>query len=724
LADETTNTTEEQANDFQFENEVAYVDADGNVYQKDNSLFKGRKLGAVDGDDLESALQPYRDKFEEVTSLLAELKETMPQTDSAEAQRKAIQQFEEAIQEIDAIGPFDDVADELQALRDDIIEERVVEEEATAAEAPDAEEAEPSENLEDDQETIDYYREIVEKAEEVSKETDWSYVAMELGNLRQKWEEGPEYQGDMVKDLRARLDQAKEDFDARREQHYEEMNRRKQENLEKKKDLLQQMRAIVEEENWQARDKVKNIESQWNSINLLPADSGAALDQRFQDYIKEFKDHKVDYLVQKKQQEEDNLAGKLLVLDKMESLVEGISEETDDWKELENELEKLKKQWRKIGHVPQDKNQEVWDRYKNALDAYDDAKFKYNKEYRKRIEKFTQKKKQLCEEAEALVEADDIAKAARKINKLHRRWKKTGNLPQKEENELWNRFKSATDAFNDRKSENMDTLREQEEEHYQQKLDLIQQAENLKSTDDWDAGHKGMQRLMDKWKKIGPVPRKKSNQIWKQFKGAMDEFYDRRREHFRSQRKEQKKNLEKREEILDQLRELSKLEDPNEAVEKAKPLQEEFKNVGYVPIKQKNKIWKEYRETLDVIYGRYRAMNSTFADESDLAAEGIDKETREEIKKKQKELSELKKSTKKLEEEVLQYKDSKTFFTSTSDDSPLMKEIEEKIAKAEAKLNESENRMAALEQEIDDLKEEGSQHVDASDEAESDDEEE
>ncbi|MGM0587912.1 MAG: DUF349 domain-containing protein [Bacteroidota bacterium] len=710
MSNETNNTQEQATSKVQFENDVAYVDADGNLYQKDNQLFSGKQIGALEGPDYEQQLEPYKQKFEELRQLFSELKETIAESDSAQAQRKAIQQFEEAASEMKAVGPFDEIASELETLRSEIVEEVTQDSDPeTQSAAPVVDDQDSDEAAEDDQETIEYYQEIVEKAEEVAKETDWSYVAMELGNLRQKWDEGPEYHSDTVKQLWERLEQAQEDFEQRREQHYEELNRRKEENLEKKKELLNQLQSIVDNENWKARDKVKSIEGKWNSINLLPADRGAELDEKFQALIKEFKDHKVDYLVQKKQQEEDNLAGKLLVLDKMEQLVASIDENTSNWKELEDELDKLKKQWRKIGHVPQDKNQEVWDRYKNALDGYDDAKFKYNKDYRKRIEKFTKKKKQLCEEAEALLEADDLAKAARKINKLHRRWKKTGNLPQKDENELWNRFKAATDAFNDRKSDNMELLREQEEKHYQQKLDLIEEANELKSTDDWDAGHKGMQRLMDRWKKIGPVPRKKSNKIWKQFKGAMDEFYDRRRAHFRSQRKEQKKNLKRKEEILDKLNELTQYEDPDQAVEEAKPLQEKFKDVGYVPIKQKNKIWKKYRETLDVIYGRYRAANSTFADPSDLAAEGIDKETRQEIKKKQDELAELKKSTRKLEEEVLQYKDSKTFFTSTSDDNPLMKEIEDKIAKAEAKLNKSENRMAALEQEIEDLKEMGSQ---------------
>src|SRR5690625_7871596 len=95
---------------------------------------------------------------------------------------------------------------------------------------------------------------------------------------------------------------------------------------------------------------------------------------------------------------------------------------------------------------------------------------------------------------------DNIAKAARKVNKLHRQWKKAGNLPQKEENELWDRFKAATDAFNEKKSENIDLLREQEDENYTKKKAIIQSAVELKESEEWESAHKEFQQLMERWK--------------------------------------------------------------------------------------------------------------------------------------------------------------------------------------------------------------------------------
>jgi len=567
------------------------------------------------------------------------------------------------------------------------------------------------ETTEESNEVVAFYKELLEKAESIAKMSDWSYVSMELDNLSHRWLEGPDYEGedfqDEVKQLFHKLEEIKKNFEERKRKHYEKLNRQKEENLQKKKDLLERMQSIVNEEQWQAQSEVGKIRGKWDNINMLPADKGEGLDEKFQKLVDEFEEHKVDYLVQKAQQEEDNLAGKLLVLDKMEQLAKSIDSKDQDWKDLHKQFKNLTRQWKKIGRVPKDKSHQVWERYKNAQDEYYDRKYEYDDIFRKKIDKYLSKKKKLISEAEALLEQEDLAEAAREINRLHRRWKKAGNLPQKKENELWKRFKAATDAFNQKKSENIDLLRDQEEENYQEKLGLIETANEVKETTDWKSGHDKMQSLMKKWKEIGPVPKKKSRKIWKKFKKAMDYFYDRRREHFKEVHEEQEKNLEEKKRILEKLRELGNHEDPIEAVNQAKPLQEEFKNVGYVPIKQKNKIWKQYRKACDVIYDRFRAAKSNRRDDTDLSAKGVDPETRAEIRKKQKEYGRIKKEISRLEEDVMQFKDAKTYFKPSKKGNALRDEIQDKIDKAEDELQKKQDKLDAISDEIEDLKNEG-----------------
>ncbi|MDV7395321.1 DUF349 domain-containing protein, partial [Arthrospira platensis SPKY1] len=124
----------------------------------------------------------------------------------------------------------------------------------------------------------------------------------------------------------------------------------------------------------------------------------------------------------------------------------------------------------------------------------------------------------------------------------------------------------------------------------------------MNNPEDWNSAADAMQTLLDEWKKIGPVPLRKAKSTWEAFKKEMDTFYDARRSHFKDQRKEQKVNFDRKMAILDALRALKDETDIEAAQQKAKDLQDEFKTIGFVPIKHKNKVWRDYREVCDEVY--------------------------------------------------------------------------------------------------------------------------
>lgn len=562
------------------------------------------------------------------------------------------------------------------------------------------EEKEVSES--DTEDVVAFYTKILSKIKEVLETKDWGLISNEFSNLSLHIGEGPD-PDEESKAILKEFDELRSDFEERKKAHYEELNKKREENLKKKKDLLKEFGEIINTENWTATKEVSRLKNSWDRITQIPRDEVEGLNERFDSFMKEFESHKVDRLVKKLEKEEDNLTVKLLLLDKMEALNEKSDNEKADFKALTKEFDDLHHQWRKIGRVPNEKNQMIWDRFNAAEDAFNTLRFKNDKEYRAKIEKSLQKKKKLIDEAEALVDNENIAKAARRVNKLHNAWKKTGNLPQKDENELWDKFKAATDAFNEKKSENIDVLREQEEINYAKKLELIEAAESVQDTDDFDKGHQKMQNLMKEWKKIGPVQRKKSSKIWKKFKAAMDVFYEKRRDHFKDRRGEEKENLEKKKTILSKLKELGDHEDPAKAVEEAKKLQEEFKNAGYVPIKSKNKIWKQYREACDVIYERFRSSGSDLGMERELASEGVEPADRKQVIKLRKEKSAIKKDVSKLEAESIQYEEAKTYFKPTNKGNKLRDELQEKIDKVGTKLDEKQQRISEINRELKDL---------------------
>ena len=551
--------------------------------------------------------------------------------------------------------------------------------------------------------TESYYSDLADKAESLLNLSDWALAAMEFDNINHLWSEGPDPEDANIKPYREKIDEYRDQLEEKKKAHYELQLKIKEENLGKKKDLLKEFKQIIDDEKWTHTRDVARIRNRWDKIKPIPAEETEKLEASFSAFISTFDEHKVDRLVKKKQEEEDNLTVKLVILEKMEAFIEGINDQSE-WEQLDKKLAEFVRQFRKIGRIPSEKNQETWDRLYEAQDTFHSMRFKYDKNYRKEIEKFLSKKKKLIDEAESLVDSDDLADAARKVNKLHRRWKKIGNLPQKDENEMWDRFKAATDAFNEKKSENIDELRDQEEENYNEKLKLIEKAIAIQDSEEWERTHSEYQKLMDEWKKIGPVPRKKSGKIWKKFKGAMDHFYDRRRDYFKEVKEERKDNLKEKDDIINQLKALATHDNAVEAVELAKPLQEEFKKAGYVPIKHKNRLWKEYREACDVIYDRFRAAKSAV---EIVGKENIDQFSNDDltkIKKKQDQVNKLRKQISKQSSELIQMKESLSYFKPSKGGSPILDDAKKRIENSEKEIEAKEKQLNKLEVEIDKLK--------------------
>ncbi len=587
------------------------------------------------------------------------------------------------------------------------VEETVQEvEESDSEEIEESSESEGSESTEEE-DASSFYSNIASKAEEFVAQDDWAFVSNELANLALHLEDGPEPDTEEAKEALKKFGELRDDFEVRKKAHYDELNKKKAENLEKKKALLKEFSDIISEEKWTATKEVSQIRGKWESIKLLPQGELETLNERFESLMEEFESHKVDRLVKKLQKEEENLTLKLVILEKMDALNAKVDDKAD-FDSLNKEFHDLLLQWRKVGRVPVEKNQHIWDHFNEAQDGFSQLRLKHDKEFRKAVEKALEKKQKLIKEAEALIDEEDIAIAARRVNKLHNQWKKTGNLPQKEENELWDKFKSATDAFNEKKSENIEVLRGQEQENLDKKIKLIEKAKAIHEMESFEEGHQAMQKLMDQWKEIGPVPRKKSSKIWKQFKSAMDAFYDKRREHFKDVRKDQKENLAKKNELLAKLKEISESEDATLAVEEAKKIQAEFKTVGHVPLKFKNKIWKQYREVCDIIYERYRSSGSDLGMDRRLASEGIDPANRKEIIKLQKELEPLSKEISRLQAEVIQFEEATTYFKPTNKGNKLLDDLRVKIEKAEKDISKKKEKASQLKVKIRELKTSGS----------------
>ena len=735
------------------ENEYAVVTNDGRILQKDNAIFQGKELAKVDPADAEEALRYFKNQFSGIEKYVEtyldairdevrgpELLEKLNRLREEVLSVRAVGDFETLVAKIDEVirecGADDseieagDAAAEVAHKPETVDEPAEREEPGPKAEPAEQEEpgpkaepvereepgpkAEPAEQeasepkaeapefdkVKEYPESLSAFVELADKADGFARASNWQQMQSELDNIRFKWDQLLEEDATLAsetgyRELEARVEAARQKVSERKAEWVEKRRERRKENMAKRAKILDQLQDIIDRKKWQAFKQVSNLSNRWEDIKDVPKEPEAEeQEKKFEDLIKEFNEKKVNFLVRKAQKEEENLVGKLTVLDKLNQVISSVGPDTENWEQRDREVEELSRQWRKIGHVPSEQSDTIWERFKAVRDGYFTKKMEYNKDFRAQTMKNIRKKTHLCELAEALLEEEDLAIAVREINNLHKKWKKIGPIPKEKNDELWERFNEATRKFNERKSENLDLIREQEQKNLDEKAALCEKAEALSGRTDWSEATAEMDALMKAWKDAGPVPRRKAGKLWKRFKNAMDAFYDARRKHFKTVRDEQKDNYEKKKEIVAELVKLGDHENPEEAVQHAKQLQEKFRSIGFVPIKKKQKIEKEYKEACDQIYQRHRGSGRKAATARDQQA-SADKSLRAEY-------FNLKKECDNLHEEIMRYQDTKTFINPGGKGNDLIDEIQQKIDDAQKKLDKKQDKLEELRQKMDD----------------------
>lgn len=571
---------------------------------------------------------------------------------------------------------------------------------------------EPNEQMEDKTEVsqnesdLSYYSHLVEKANELKTSTDWQYGTMEFENLRLKWGEGPKVDDDQKRELYKSVAEAQDVFFQAKKEHYEKMNERRANNLVRREELLGKFKAIVEGEKWSAFNEVSSLQRKFDDIKPLPPEAEGQ-NKQFTALMDTFNEHKIEYLVRVRQKEEENLFGKLAILDKLKAVTAKAGPQTTEWDALDNEVDVLASQWKKIGRVDKEKTDNLWEQYKTARDNYTAAKLEHNVKYRTELEKNIKIKTGLCEKAEELLEEKDLAVASKEMNILQKRWRNSGPVPRDQSEVIWERFKTAFDKFSEIRNANLDTIRDLEQKNYELKETLCEKAEELAKSDGDELSNRNtIEALFNEWNAIGPVSKRKTKKIWTRFKKAIDNLQKQRRNVFKQQRNEQKDNLAKKREIIEQIAGLAGAEDHDEALAKVKELQGSFADVGFVPIKQKDKVWKNYRDACDAFFNALRASGKGSGNEGSGGGhvpknrDGGASTNRNEYKQKQNELFRLKKECDKINDTILQYADTKTYIKPNKKGLVLIDEIQDKIDLAKVELNKKSEELETLRQEL------------------------
>ena len=391
----------------------------------------------------------------------------------------------------------------------------------------------------------------------------------------------------------------------RRKLHLEAVENNKRQNLAAKQQLLDELRQLIDTENESLKhtyDKFKEIQERWKEIGDVPRESLNDLWQSYHFLVEQFfgkvkMNKELRDLDMKR-----NLEQKIELCEKAEELIIEPSVDT-----AFKSMQALRAQWREIGPVPAEYNDEIWQRFCNAVNQVDQRRKEYYEQRHQQLEQNLLAKQELLKKTEELLTEKPTSvkqwnEQSATLDEFLRTWKSIGPVPHESSDTIWQQFKGRIDEFYAEKKSYFNQMRTLQDENYNRKIELCLKAEAIAERNDWKQATDELLKLQEEWKQIGMVRRKQSEKLWQRFRGACDSFFARKNEHFKEQRTSEKENLHKKEAIIAELKEYRFGDDKDENLRVIKEFQRRWIEAGFVPAKDKNRIQSEFRSIMDGLF--------------------------------------------------------------------------------------------------------------------------
>ena len=476
------------------------------------------------------------------------------------------------------------------------------------------------------------------------------------------------------------------------------LEQQKQVNLKLKYELLEELKTLIasEETLKKTYDEFKKLQDRWKEIGQVPATELRNLWQSYHFLVEKFFDK---VRINRELRDLDlkkNLEAKVALCEKAEELIVEKSI-IKSFKLLQFYHDK----WREIGPVPSDVKDTVWNRFKGITDKINLRRKEHYKEIQEEQETNYETKKVLCEQIKAVVDKPvDTLKgwqsSTEKVNELLSLWKKVGRAPKAKNDEIWDTFKGSLDKFFNAKREYLGELKEQQVNNYNLKLDLCAKAESIMESSNWGDTTRELIGLQKEWKKIGPVPRKYSDKVWKRFRSACDNFFNRKTEHFKSIHGVEDENLKNKKNLIASILEYKIVDDKNANLKAIKDFQKQWIEIGFVPFKEKEKIQTQYRTAVDQLFNKMdvskaELSTSDFKDKMEVLRSGPDGD-----KRLSKERAFISSKIRKIQEDLDVWENNIGFFSNSKQSNKLVDGFRHKIEKAKNEIASLKERLKLI----------------------------
>ena len=489
-------------------------------------------------------------------------------------------------------------------------------------------------------------------------------------------------------------------FKANRAKQNEDLEKQKVENLSKKQAILDELKEIIasDESLKKTYDDFHALQDRWKEIGPVPAAENSNLWNNYHFLVEKFFDkvrigRELRDLDMKK-----NLDSKIELCEKAEELLDEKSI-TKAFKALQ----KLHEDWKEVGPVPQDKKDEIWERFKAATDKINQIRREHYSKIEEEQTSNLETKKALCDKAEELIAEDYQSvnawqKKSTELAEIFGIWKTVGPASKKDNEEIWQRFRGTMDTFFAKKKAFFAGLKDRQTENLERKTQLCIEAEALMDSSEWKTVTEQMKKLQEEWKTIGPVPKRHTDKIWKRFRAACDTFFNRKNEFFSGRRTEEDANLAAKKALIEEIKAFQLTPSRNENMEAIKAFQKRWIEIGYVPMKHKDAINKEYRELIDGLFDMMRKnQNEASTNEFREMMEGWKDDPSANDKVRRERLT-LQNRIQKFRDEIAAMENNIGFFSNSKNSELMRAEYEKKINKAKEDLKVLEAKLKIAEE--------------------------
>ena len=467
-----------------------------------------------------------------------------------------------------------------------------------------------------------------------------------------------------------------------RAEYNRHLEKERENNLVLKEAVIEDLKALLEkQEDVNATfPAFREIQNRWRAIGPVPVQSYRNLNETYQLYVEQF----YDMVKINRELRDLDFKKNLEVKEKFCEMAEKLAE-NDNIVEAFKELQKLHEQWKEYGPVAKQYREDIWNRFKAATAVINRKYQTFLEGLKEQQAEYLVEKTKLCEQVEAIAEkeitsSNEWNSLSKEIEDIQKQWRQIGFATKKENQRIYDRFRAACDKFFNRKRDFYNTYKESMNENLKKKISLCEAAEALKTSTEWKKATDQFISLQKQWKEIGAVPRKKSEQLWKRFRAACDEFFNERDRNVKPEN-DFYGNLKAKQRLIDEINAYEPSSDEDENMEAMTSFMERWQGIGFVPFKEKDNIARLYKD----------AMKAKFPDVSPARARrakyaSSPKSERERLVQKYM----------KKEQDIVTYENNIGFFAMSKNSEPLIRQMQERIDAAKKELMEIGEQIKAL----------------------------